>query len=102
MRIQDIKDLGDFFNFIFDGIFQFSYIIAMFGAVFYAIIELFNIEIVSIFAHRYASVFFNIFISIAGFLSIFAFFDSDVPFFSEYLIDRYEIKKNIKDVPVTY
>ena len=81
-------------------LFSYSYPISMVGAMFYSIISVVQVDILSIITNKNVIILLNFIIGYSGITAIFYWFNSDVPYIGTYFIkDRSKIKESINDIP---
>jgi hypothetical protein len=67
------------FLYIGDYIFAFAYPLAFMGAIFYCGISMLNINITDVIANNNLSIFLNVVIATSGLISLFNWYNADVP-----------------------
>jgi hypothetical protein len=78
-------------------IFMWSYVISFVGAVFFSLSSLINIEPASLIVNKNILVVVNITIGISGIVSLFVFFNQDVPSLDKALLDQHVVKANVNN-----
>jgi hypothetical protein len=74
------------FLYIGDYIFAFAYPLAFMGAIFYCGISMLNINITDVIANNNLSIFLNVFIATSGLISLFNWYNADVPLVNSILL----------------
>jgi hypothetical protein len=74
------------FLYIGDYIFAFAYPLAFMGAIFYCGISMLNINITDVIANNNLSIFLNVVIATSGLISLFNWYNADVPLVNSILL----------------
>ena len=79
-------------TFIADYVFQYSFIISFLGASFYGISSLVSVDPTTIVANKNVSVALNVIIGVAGFISLFVWYNMAVPIVDNTLLNSKTVK----------
>jgi hypothetical protein len=79
-------------TFVADYIFQYSFIISFLGAAFYGISSLVSVDPTTIVANKNVSVALNVIIGIAGFISLFVWYNMPIPVLDNTLLNSKTVK----------
>jgi len=78
-----------------DYIFMWSFLLSFIGAVFYSIVGLLNLDMTNIVANKNSAMIINIIIGISGIVSIFVWFNMDVPELDNRVLNSKAVKTNV-------
>jgi uncharacterized membrane protein YuzA (DUF378 family) len=78
-----------------DYIFMWAFLLSFSGAVFYSFIGLLNIDIASIIVSKNMTMILNVIIGISGVISIFVWFNMDIPALDNNILNSKVVKSNI-------
>jgi hypothetical protein len=80
-----------------DFIFMWAFLLAFIGSIFFSLTSLINIDPSSIIVNKNVSFAFNLIIGIAGILSLFVWFNMEIPALSRSLVNPKVVKQRVDD-----
>jgi len=78
-------------------VFMYAFLFSFVGSVFYAFIGLLNIDIASIIVNKNITLALNVIIGVSGIISVFVWFNMDIPALDIRILNPKVVKSNVND-----